>query len=539
MAVHPTVRFAAPKVAQGSVLLIENDGVAARRLIQMMNAEGFEVVHVGTGAAAIDRMMSQSFDAVISDLDVPGSSGVEVLDVVRAYDPEVPLVAMTNAPSIYTAIEACNLGVLEYLVKPTPREQLVRVLGRAAKVRQNTMQNREAKELVIFATATADTLRPPKMGADNTPHETVALAATPPVPRTISTAPTTEVLKHATATEERTGANVVSLVSTGSGTLLVASAVPVASASSASNDTDVMTTRTASDTPTLVPASPGYTKESSLLTASTASKASNEKAPDTEDTPVPSALRSNGACPSLRATFERALASLAVELEPIADARTKTLIGFAARMSSLEETLATEPTLVVAAEHLGLLEELRHRVRGLAVKAFAAAPPEALLFVDVHPTDLLDGDLYSPDPPLARIADRVVLQLRARGLAIEDLSARVSVLRFVGFRLAVADLDVGQACLSQIADLSPEFVKIDARLIRAIDRSAGRRRLVSALVSMCQTLDAVSIAEGVSTSEEREALLEAGCAVVQGTIAARHLPASSRRPGLATTRGER
>ena len=165
-----------------------------------------------------------------------------------------------------------------------------------------------------------------------------------------------------------------------------------------------------------------------------------------------------------------------------------------------------------------------------------AAPQDALLFVDVHPSDLRDGDLYSPDPPLARIAERVVLQVRARGLKIEDLSARASVLRFIGFRLAMADLDPGHACLSQIAELSPEYVKIDARLVRGIDGSAPRARLVGALVSMCRALDAVSIAEGVSTAEECAALTEVGCLIVQGSIVIRHaLPAPPSTPARKST----
>jgi EAL domain-containing protein (putative c-di-GMP-specific phosphodiesterase class I) len=240
-----------------------------------------------------------------------------------------------------------------------------------------------------------------------------------------------------------------------------------------------------------------------------------------------------------RAMFDRAMTTLDVDLEPIADAKSKKLLGFAARMRSEEETLTTDSALVVMATRLDRLEELRRRVRDLAVRAFASAPQDALLFVDVHPSDLLDGDLYSPEPPLARIAERVVLQVRARGLAMADLSARASVLRFVGFRLAIADLDAGQACLAQIADLAPEFVKIDARLVKGLDSSLGRRRLVSALVSMCRSLDAVSIAEGVSTAEEREALLSAGCNVVQGAIAARHAPPSTRRRALNTVREPR
>ena len=435
--VHHTTRFSAPKTAQGTVLLIEDDVHLARSLVRVMNAEGYQVVHVGSGAAAVEKVMSRSFDAVISDLNLPGASGVDVLNVVRAYDPDVPLVLMTGAPTVATAIEACSLGVLEYLVKPTPRDEIARVLGRATKARRSALNQREVTDSVRHAAATAETMRPPSSKGAAFAETQVAIPAmkNPPSPAPVAI-----------------GADVAS-------------------------------------------------------TTSTASAAS-----------PPSA----GVSASLRATYERAMASLSVELEPIADGKTRKLLGFAARMHSSEETMRTESALVVAAERLDCLEALRRRVRDLAVKAFAAAPADALLFVDVHPSDLRDGDLYSPEPPLARIADRVVLQVWARGLALEDLSARASVLRFVGFRLAIADLDAGQACLAQIADLSPEFVKIDARLVRGLDGSPTRARLVGALTSMCRALDAVSIAEGVSTAEEAAALVEVGCSVVQGSLVLRH-----------------
>lgn len=489
-AVHQTVRFAAPKTAAGTVLLIEDDAPLARSLTRVMNAEGYQVVHVGSGAAAVEKVMNRSFDAVICDLNLPGASGVDVLNVVRAYDPDVPLVLMTGCPTVDTAIEACSLGVLEYMVKPTPREQIVRVLGRATKARRSAMQRREAADFDVVAKANAETVRPP--------------AAT--------------VIDFANDANDIPASHAATLPAPGM-------------------TPGMMTAPVSCELLALVQAN---------ATASTASTAAMRAETQPEihavrDSRPPSAVHApvSHTGPSMRVTFERALTTLSVELEPIADAKTKKLIGFAARMASSEETLCTESALVVAAENLGRLEELRRRVRDLAVKEFVAAPQDALLFVDVHPTDLMDGDLYSPEPPLARIADRVVLQVRARGLAIDDLNARASVLRFVGFRLAIADLDVGQASLSQIADLSPEFVKIDARLIRGMDRSAGRCRLVSALVAMCRTLDAVSIAEGVSTAEEREALIEAGCTVVQGAIAARYLPPSSKRPGVASVRVER
>jgi EAL domain-containing protein (putative c-di-GMP-specific phosphodiesterase class I)/CheY-like chemotaxis protein len=402
---HPTTRIPVIKIhGTGNVLLVEDDEALARGLVRQITSAGYSVTHVARAADAVERLTGGTFDIVISDLNLPGASGVDVLEVARAYDKDVALVLMTGEPTLDTAIDAVGLGVLEYLVKPTSTEDLVRVLRRASAARRSAIVQREVRASIA-----------------------------PEAARDVDTSP-------------------------------------------------------------------------------------------------------SGARASIGATFDRAMASLAVILEPIVDSRTRRVLGYAARISSEEEALRMESALVVAADRLNRLQDLRRRARDLAVRAFADMPLGTLLFVDVHQSDLMDGDMYSADPPLARIADRVVLQVRGNGgLAIEDLSARASVLRFVGFRLAVTDLEDG-ACLSQIADLCPEFVKLDAKLVRGLDREgldSRRKRIVSALVSMCRALDATPIAEGVSSAEEREALASAGCELVQGALVARHSPISIRRPPLA------
>jgi|GEM_PF-1910839 len=559
---HATVRFPSP-THKGAVLLIEDDAPLARSLVRMIKSEGYDVVHVGTAAAAVDLVKSGSFDVVLSDLNLPGASGVDVLNLVRAFDPDVPLVLMTGTPTVDTAIEACNLGVLEYLVKPTPREQLVRVLGRATKARRSALHKREASDSEQAEDADADAAQAAARSEAPTVRPTVNLAAVATMPAPCPASGVKSLVHTLAILNDRAPsqaspvllieAPTVQMAAVDMAALELAAAeaeakakVEAPKAGAASLDYEVVKTGTLQPR---MPIEDSERVENSKIEmpfievplAAVSGKVAPVKLEPRPTKPFPGMERTisgetNGAA---RALFDRAMATLEVDLEPIADAKSKKLLGFAARMRSEEDTLTTDAALVVMATRLDRLEELRRRVRDLAVLAFATAPQDALLFVDVHPSDLLDGDLYSPEPPLARIAERVVLQVRARGLAMADLSARASVLRFVGFRLAIADLDAGQACLAQIADLAPEFVKIDARLVKGLDGSLGRRRLVSALVSMCRSLDAVSIAEGVSTAEEREALLSAGCNVVQGAIAARHAPPSTRRKALNTVRESR
>ena len=228
------------------------------------------------------------------------------------------------------------------------------------------------------------------------------------------------------------------------------------------------------------------------------------------------------------------LASLRVELEPIFDANQIRIVGYEARVHSegdpLEPARTAHPSLLATAG----VELLRKRARDLAVQAFAGAPRGTKLFLDVYPADLLDAELYTPDAPLSRIADRVVLQLRdTSSLPFADLGPRISILRFLGFRLAVGDLEGGPSRLSLIADVAPEYVKIDATLTKGIDLSSAKRRVVEGLVAMARMLGSTPIADGVSTAEERATLMKLGCSLVQGPL---H---KSDTPAVATQRSRR
>ena len=135
----------------------------------------------------------------------------------------------------------------------------------------------------------------------------------------------------------------------------------------------------------------------------------------------------------------RALGTLRVELDPIFDVQALRVVAYRAQVRSDEPSLLEPPTDPEAAVCFGLL---RKRARDLAAFAFAKRPRGAKLFFDVFASDLLDAELYSSEAPLSRIAESVVLQIREFPmLPGTDLGARVSVLRFLGFRISVADLD--------------------------------------------------------------------------------------------------
>jgi EAL domain-containing protein (putative c-di-GMP-specific phosphodiesterase class I) len=145
------------------------------------------------------------------------------------------------------------------------------------------------------------------------------------------------------------------------------------------------------------------------------------------------------------------------------------------------------------------------------------------VFVNLHPSDLMDDTLLAPDAPLSRYAPRVVLEVTERASLerVAELSSRVQRLRGLGYRLAVDDLGAGYAGLASFAALTPEIVKLDMALIRGLDKDPVKRKLVESIGRLCVDLGIQVVAEGIETEEERQAAVASGCGMLQGFLIGR------------------
>src|SRR6185369_17163063 len=98
----------------------------------------------------------------------------------------------------------------------------------------------------------------------------------------------------------------------------------------------------------------------------------------------------------------------------------RTVFGYEALLRTEEPTLIRPDLVVDAAERLQSLPRLGRKVRSLAAAAMTAADPSSTLFINLHPLDLADDELFAPESPLTRIASRVVLEVTERA-AIEQV----------------------------------------------------------------------------------------------------------------------
>jgi EAL domain-containing protein (putative c-di-GMP-specific phosphodiesterase class I) len=225
----------------------------------------------------------------------------------------------------------------------------------------------------------------------------------------------------------------------------------------------------------------------------------------------------------LEVRFANAIKTLWLAFQPIVSWTNKSVLAYEALVRNEEPTLRAPPDLFEAAERLGRLKELGRIIRDRVAQTVVDVPTEHELFVNVHALELDDDSLFSRSSPLAAVASRVVLEITERAPLekIKDVNARVAQLRAMGYRIAVDDLGAGYAGLTSFAHLEPEVVKVDMSLIRGLDQSPTKQKLLRSMVGLCRDLDIKMIAEGIETIEERDCLVRLGGDLCQGYLFAR------------------
>jgi len=223
------------------------------------------------------------------------------------------------------------------------------------------------------------------------------------------------------------------------------------------------------------------------------------------------------------AAFTRALNSLRLLYQPVISWSSRKAFAHEALLRTTEPHLDAPGPLLVAAERLQRMRELGQTVRRKAALTIGSAPAGTTFLVNVDALDLLDRSIYAGSAPLSRFAPRVILEITERA-ALDDVSdtpSRIARLRDMGFRIAVDDLGSGYADLASVALLEPDLVKLDMSLIRGIQRSPVRQKLVRWIATKCREMGVHFIAEGIETRAERDALVHLGCDLLQGHLFAR------------------
>lgn len=136
------------KSINGRVLIVDDDPQIPYLFARALALDGHSVVVVHTAEQATKCLAEQEFDVMTSDIRMPGMSGVELLRTVRQYDLDLPVILVTGDPKVETAMQAVELGALEYLTKPVRLDVLRASVDRACKLHRLARLKREAMQLL-------------------------------------------------------------------------------------------------------------------------------------------------------------------------------------------------------------------------------------------------------------------------------------------------------------------------------------------------------------------------------------------------------
>jgi response regulator RpfG family c-di-GMP phosphodiesterase len=128
------------KAAKARILLVDDEPAVCELLAARLTVEGYECQSAFSGEEALAALEQHKFDIVISDLHMPGMSGLEFLEIAKKKYPQSIFLMITAEDNIRVGIQAMKQGAADYLVKPYEMDAVLASLDRAIKAKQMELE---------------------------------------------------------------------------------------------------------------------------------------------------------------------------------------------------------------------------------------------------------------------------------------------------------------------------------------------------------------------------------------------------------------
>ncbi len=133
---------------QAHVLIVEDDPIVRDFCVRLLRLKGYVVSAAENGRVAVDILTKQSFDLVLTDLQMPRMGGIELLQHIRQRTIDLDVIVFTAYATVETAREALKLGAFDYLTKPVSVDDLERTVWRAVEWRRAQREKQRLTEIV-------------------------------------------------------------------------------------------------------------------------------------------------------------------------------------------------------------------------------------------------------------------------------------------------------------------------------------------------------------------------------------------------------
>jgi len=133
---------ATPSGEAAHILVVDDEGANRYSVSKTLQRVGYIVSEAASGEEALDIMVKQNFDVVLTDIRMPGLDGVELLRRIKDEAPDAIVILMTGYASLGTAVEALRLGAHDYLIKPSSSQDIRQSVSRGVERARNLKRRR-------------------------------------------------------------------------------------------------------------------------------------------------------------------------------------------------------------------------------------------------------------------------------------------------------------------------------------------------------------------------------------------------------------
>jgi two-component system NtrC family response regulator len=131
-----------------TILIVDDEKNYLTILSALLEDEGFEVLTAPGGSEALEVHKSSDLDLILTDMKMPKMDGIELLENIKANDPDLPVIMMTAHGTVDKAVEAMQKGAYTYVLKPFDNERLIIYVKKATSMYQVVKENRRLRDAV-------------------------------------------------------------------------------------------------------------------------------------------------------------------------------------------------------------------------------------------------------------------------------------------------------------------------------------------------------------------------------------------------------
>src|SRR5215470_5190646 len=129
-----------------TILVVEDDGESRAAMLKILEGVGYKTMEADNGQQALDLVLEDDIDILVTDLRLPVMDGVELLKRAKSANQEIEVILITGHGTVEVAVEAIKEGAYDFITKPIKKAQLLHAVEKAAEKQYLQRENRELRQ---------------------------------------------------------------------------------------------------------------------------------------------------------------------------------------------------------------------------------------------------------------------------------------------------------------------------------------------------------------------------------------------------------